>query len=372
MARRILHVCDNVLGGIATFLGAVVPRQLDQGDEVTLAIPDDGTLALRMAKAGARHCPWQARPRPGPSALAELASLRAIVRATRPDIVHLHNDMPGLLGRTLLRGGRPTVFQPHAWSFVAVPARLRRPALAWERWGARWTSAIVCVSESERSIAADAGIDARLVLARNGVDLVSYSPQDAGARRAARARLGVAQSAPLSVCIGRLHRQKGQHDLLDAWPLVRAEVANAELALVGAGPDREELESRRVVGVRLYGASEEVVSWLAAADVVVLPSRWEGLSMSLLEALACSRSVVVTDVPGMREVVAADVGAVVPAADARALAAALVTRLRDPSLVEREGRAGRALVVRDHDVIDQHRTIAALYTELCRAPWPRG
>jgi len=372
VTRRILHVCDNVLGGIASFLEALVPRQVAHGHQVTVALPADGPCATRMAEAGASHVPWQAMSRPGLSFPAELASLRSIVAGCRPDVVHLHNDMPGLLGRLVIHGRHPTVFQPHAWSFIAVSPAMRRPALAWEKRAARWTAAIVCVSEAEQQLGTAAGIRAPMHLARNGVDLDLYPPQDDHARRAARTRLGVRPGVPLAVCVGRLHRQKGQHALLDAWPQVRTQVPDAELALVGDGPDRADLEQRLVAGVLIAGRTSDVLGWLAAADLVVLPSRWEGLSLSLLEALACARSVVVTDVPGMGEVVCADVGAVVPCQATSALAGAISVRLLNRALTDREGRAGRALVERRYDVVDQHRKIESIYADVLGACSPRG
>ena len=88
------------------------------------------------------------------------------------------------------------------------------------------------------------------------------------------------------------------------------------------------------------------------------------MSLSLLEALAAARSVVVTDVPGMREVVVDGVGAVVPPDDTGALASALASRLGDPSLADAEGAAGRARVESHHDRREQFNGIAALYEEL--------
>jgi glycosyltransferase involved in cell wall biosynthesis len=164
--------------------------------------------------------------------------------------------------------------------------------------------------------------------------------------------------------VGRLHRQKNQGALLDAWPRVRSTVPDARLVLLGDGPDRDELESRSVEGVTLAGQTDDVRSWLAATNVVAQPSRWEGMSLSLLEALAAARSVVVTDVPGMREVVVDGVGAVVPPDDVSALADALAERLADPDRADAEGAAGRAHVEAHHDRRKQFDGIAALYEEL--------
>ena len=176
--------------------------------------------------------------------------------------------------------------------------------------------------------------------------------------------LGLGTDPFLAICVGRLHRQKNQGALLDAWPAVREAVPDARLVLVGDGPDREELEARAVEGVTFAGQRNDVRTWLAATNLVTQPSRWEGMSLSLLEALAAGRSVVVTDVPGMREVVVDGVGAVVPPDDIRALASAIAERLGDAERADAEGAAGRARVEANYDRRDQFEGIAALYREL--------
>ena len=238
-----------------------------------------------------------------------------------------------------MRGRLPTLFQPHAWSFLAVTGPVARAALGWERAAARWTDAIVCVSETERDQGARAGVAGTWAIVPNGVDLAAFAPRD---QHEARQALGEA-SGPLVVCVGRLSRQKGQDVLLRAWREVVESVPEARLVLVGGGPDEDGLKATAPEGVSFAGVSEEVSRWLAAADVVAVPSRWEGMSLSMLEALAAGRSVVTTDVPGAREAVAPDAGAIVPVEDPGALAAALVKRLEDHDLCEAEGRAARAI-----------------------------
>ena len=115
------------------------------------------------------------------------------------------------------------------------------------------------------------------------------------------------------LCVGELSVQKGQQDLLTDWPAVRVQVPEAQLILVGDGPDRQALErlAEGVEGVMFAGARTDVPLWMAAADVVVVPSRWEGMALVPLEAMASARSVVATDVNGMMDSVPPDAGAVV-------------------------------------------------------------
>ena len=306
---------------------------------MAVASPPEGDLPRWAPAAAARHFSWAAGRSPGPGVLRETASLRRIVRSFAPDVVHLHSAKAGLAGRLALRGRIPTLFQPHAWSFLAVTGPVARAALRWERFAARWADAIVCVSRAERDQGVAAGVSGAWEIVPNGVDLDRFTPGDA---REARQRLGEAPG-PLAVCVGRLSRQKGQDVLLRAWSDVGARVPEARLVLVGGGPDEAELRAAAPSGVSFAGVSDDVVAWLAAADVVVVPSRWEGMSLSMLEALAAGRSVVATDVSGAREAVTDDSGAVVAVEDAGALADALIERLEDPTLSEAEGRAARSI-----------------------------
>ena len=363
MPRRVLHATETTLGGVGRFLAALVRHQVAGGDGVTVAAPAGGPGPGRLLDAGAEHRAWKARPRPGPALAGEMAALARIVRDVDPDLVHLHSSKAGMAGRLLLRRRRPTVFQPHAWSFFAATGPVQKATLTWERVAARWADVILCVSDDERRVAERVGVRAELRVLPNGVDLERFPAPTPEQRAAARRELGLGK-APLAVCLGRLHRQKNQRQLLDVWPAVRAEVPDAILALVGDGPHREELEERAVVGVELVGATDDVRAWLTAASLVVQPSKWEGMSLSVLEALACARSVVVTDVPGMREVIVDGVGAVVPPEDPGALTEQIVARLRDPDLADAEGRAGRARVEAHHDLRVQLHSIAALYDEV--------
>jgi glycosyltransferase involved in cell wall biosynthesis len=222
---------------------------------------------------------------------------------------------------------------------------------------------ILCVSEAERRRGEEHGVNAKWGVVPNGVDLTALSEASPEERSAARRRLEL-DERPTVVCVGRLCRQKGQDVLLDAWPAVTARVPNAQLVLVGDGPDEKALRDRAGDGVRFAGHRSDVADWLAAADVVTLPSRWEGMSIGMLEAMARGRSVVASDVPGAEEALDREAGALVPAEDSTALANALAERLLDPDRAAVEGRCGRMRAERSHDLHEMTSAIAALYEEL--------
>lgn len=346
----------------------LVRAQAGSGLRPVVACPPGSPLALGAAAAGAEVHGWSVTRAPGPRLAGEVAAARRIVRVSRPDVVHAHSAKAGLAGRIAVRGRIPTVFQPHAWSFEAVGGRTAELALGWERFGARWADHILCVSESERRTGQEAGIAARWSVIHNGIDLDRFRPCGGGDRAEARASLplleGAGADTPLVVCVGRLTRQKGQDVLLRAWH--RMPVDGARLVLVGDGPDRDGLEASAPPGVLFTGACEDVRPWIHAADVLVLPSRWEGMALAPLEAMACGRPVVMTDVNGARESLPPghEDHCLVPPEDPEALAAALTALLADPAL--RDALAHRALR-HTRTAFDVRRTagaVAGLYQEL--------
>jgi YD repeat-containing protein len=375
--HRVLHVSQPSDAGVAVVVRRLVRDQSTRGWEVAVACDPAGALAGWVDEAGGTVLPWTARRSPGPGTVTETARLRSIVRAWGPDSGHLHSAKAGLAGRLAVRGGVCTVFQPHAWSFLAVSGPMQRLVARWERVAARWADAVVCVSEGERATGIAAGIRANFVLAPNGVDLSAFPPAGARERSDARATLGLDPTSPLAVCVGRLCRQKGQDVLLDAWPAIAAAVPNASLALVGDGPDAASLHARSSPHVRVVGATTDVQRWYAAADVVVQPSRWEvGAPLTVLEAMATGRSVVLSDVPGAHEVLQPGMGALCPVEDPKSLAEAVVTRLADPGLTATEGAAGTRQMASLFSLARTNQRVGELYDEVCaqrrRAAPPPG
>ncbi|MET8943900.1 glycosyltransferase [Streptomyces sp. NPDC004542] len=370
---RVLHLTQPVTGGVARVVTDLVRAQLTDGLAVTAACPHGPlTTDLRALGADVRH--WQATRSPGPSLLREVRHLARLIDEVRPDLVHAHSAKAGLAGRLAVRGRIPTVFQPHAWSFEAVGGATSALARAWERGGARWASRVVCVSEAERATGVRAGVDGCWSVIPNGVDTRRFCPAPTATVRAGLEPLrGLGPTVPLAVCVGRLCRQKGQDVLLTAWSAVARQVPDARLVLVGDGPDEDLLRALAPESVLFVGAVADTVPWYQAADVVVLPSRWEGMALAPLEAMACGRPVVITDVDGARESLPASVVArcLVPPENPAVLAAALAELLLDPPLGESLGHLGHRHVQSTHDMRHTAEAVANVYRDLIGA-WPAG
>jgi len=237
----------------------------------------------------------------------------------------------------------------------------------------RTADAIVAPNSIVRDELLAAGYPADKVhLIPNGV-AIPASPTSAGQQLAARAALAAAnpelklpEGARLAVYVGRLQAFKGLATFLKSWQALGKNYRDARLWLVGEGPLEGELEDQiQAAGLKgrvvLAGAFDAVDEVLQAADMFVLPSREEGLSLALLEALAAGLPVVASDIPGNRLVIEdGRQGLLFTPGDANALAAAMGNVLSDLDLAAGLAAAGRERVSREFSLgkmVAEHRTL---------------
>ena len=212
------------------------------------------------------------------------------------------------------------------------------------RWMLPRAKAVVAVSSALKRRAVELGVDdARVKLIMNGVDGSAFFPQD---RRDARLALGLPEGGHIAVCIGNLVEAKGIFDLAQAFSSIAATQEHAHLYFVGDGVEKQRLIERSGDRVEVVGSKpfQEIPQWLAAADVLVLPSWNEGTPNVILEALACGRRVVATDVGGIPDLLHSEaLGRMVPAKAPDALAQALseeLLRTYDADVVAQQGAHG--------------------------------
>lgn len=342
---RVLHVSQPVDAGVPAVVASLVTDQVRRGHDAHVACPSASVLMRAVPAAGGTTHVWEATRQPGSEVIREMHALNRIIALVDPDVVVLHSSKAALVGRLAIRGDRPTVVVPHAWSFLAATGTVAAAVLAWERFADRWTNLLVCVGPAELARGRAAGITAPAVVIDNGTHL---GPVDARTPAQARADLGMPEG-PTVVCVGRLTRQKGQDLLLRSWPAVRDAVAGARLVLVGNGPDEAGLRALAGPDVVFTGHREDVGALLSAADVVVVPSRWEGAPLVTLEAMAAARPVVGFDVDGVAHALGGT-GIVVPPESVPALSAGLVRLLTDPAGARHAGLAARQRVQQRFDL----------------------
>lgn len=234
--------------------------------------------------------------------------------------------------------GVPCVVKLHG-SDVNLLAKLPGPRrmLAWALPRA---NRVVAVSRALADEAVALGADrSRIAIVMNGVDGELFHPRD---REAARTELDL-PPGPLALYVGNLKDEKGVLDLAQAWREVR--VPGATLAIVGGGPARGALEAAtaNLTNVRLVGPQplDRIPTWLAACDVLVLPSHAEGTPNVVLEALACGRRVVATRVGGIPDLITSPtLGTLVPPHEIAPLTEALAHALASPYDADEVARLG--------------------------------
>ncbi len=281
--------------------------------------------------------------------------LARLLRRRGIDVVHTHDVRPLVYGALAGRLARVAgvVHTRHGQDSRNTPRQHRLVRLA-----AKLTDRFVCVSEDSARLTIGQGVAAAKVRAIiNGIDVERFAytgPQPAG---------------PV-VTIARLSPEKGITNLIRAAALVAGAEPAFRLEIAGAGPCQAEVE-KLIDGlglterVRLLGQVRDVRTLLGRASLFVLPSLSEGISLTLLEAMARGLAVVATRVGGNPEVVAdGETGLLVPARNPDALADAVLGLLRDPERGRRMGEAGRRRVERAFDVRRMVADYENLYREL--------
>lgn len=286
-------------------------------------LPADRCLLLRREDG---------RRLPGvPLDVGAVLKIRSFLRTNRIDVVHLHNCAPLIYGGIAAHLCRPrpsVVYSEHNQIYSAPAGRKRRFP-----YYVKMADAIVTVSDDLRRTLAGMGITNNVEVIYNGIDPERFRVADGqGLRR----ELGVAPDEYLIGTAVVLTPQKGIEFLLRAIPAVLREIPRAKFMIAGDGYKKAELQAAANalgVGDRLafLGYRSDVPRFLNAMDLYVLPSLWEGLPLALIEALACGKPAVVSDVGGNGEIVEDGVnGRLVPPGDPEALARAIIETARDP------------------------------------------
>jgi len=276
------------------------------------------------------------------NSLRSVFRLAAWLKDLKPCVVHTRN-WPGIDGilAARLAGIRAVVHGEHGWG-VDDPDGTNPRRRRIRRFLSRWVRTTTCVSKDiEAWLKDDVRVRCPVVQIYNGVDTDAFAPAPTGDD--VRKELSAPPGAPLILCVGRLDPIKDHGTLFRAFARVRERFPEARLACVGEGKARAEVEKHAGPGVHLLGNRTDVARILQAADVFALASRNEGISNTILEAMATGLPVVATRVGGNPELIAeGETGRFFAPGDDAALAEALEGYLADPALREAHGRAGRA------------------------------
>ena len=279
------------------------------------------------------------------------ASLVSFIRRGGYDIVHTHSSKAGILGRWAAHVAKTPVIVHtiHGFAFHPFQSMGVRRFYQWlERLTSRITDGCIVVTECDRETGLRLGIgrSRQYRLIRYGIEAEAFRPNGTP-QPSVRQALGLEPHRPVVGTVACLKPQKAPLDFVKACYLIRQQLPEAQFVLVGDGvlrPQVEHLRHRLGLGdsLHLAGWRHDVPKLLAAMDVFVLASRWEGLPIACLEALASGVPIVATIAGGIPEVVAHERhGLLVPVAQPERLAQATVRLLKDAPLRQRMGENGR-------------------------------
>jgi glycosyltransferase involved in cell wall biosynthesis len=348
---KVLHILEATEGGTRRHVLDLLPALQDCGvhcsliysaernpdfrrDAEFLQSKNIETHEIAMGHRWARSGDWEA-----------LRALQAHLKAHRYDAIHCHSSNAGLLGRlanAFQKHRAPLVYTPHYVAFAAgLPRFQRRAALYLEKLLASQSSHTIAVSQHEYSLLRRVlGIESdRLSVIHNGVDIKSFP----------RASCLVPRAFTIG-CFGRLTAQKNQSTLIRALPEIAQTIPDVRLKLIGSGEDESTL---RALATRLgcddrvdfRGEVPDPYTEYFTCDVVAQPSRWEGCSYAILEAMAAAGAVVASTVGGNGEVLG-EAGVLLPARDGKAWAREIAALGCDAPRRAALGEAARERVTR--------------------------
>ncbi len=350
---RVCHVSLTLKTGGLERLLADIARHHDAAHcrPEFLALTDVGRFADVIRDAGCRVHTLSPAGRFG-----QMRQMVRLFHAGRFDVVHTHNTYPHIYGSIAARLAHVPV--------VVNTRHGQRAGHGWKsrtqfRWASRLVDRIIAVSDdaAQLCVNADGVSPSKVMRVWNGIDVEDFQFTGPG-------------TAPVAISVARLSAEKDFPTLLRAMSIAVRDVPDLVLKLVGDGPERTHLEhlTRKLNltrQVEFLGDRSDVPALLAGAGFFVTASLTEGISLTLLEAMAVGLPVIATSVGGNSEIVDAPrTGQLVPPGDAAGLAAAMVAMCRQPEHWQAIGRAGRERVEEHFEVRRMVSDYERLYREL--------
>jgi glycosyltransferase involved in cell wall biosynthesis len=356
-ALRVLHCAETIKGGIATYLREllILQREAFGSESVAVIIPASqveelpvpaGVLLLTYEDSGSRIA----------NAFALANMVLSVCKARAPSVAHVHSTFAGASVRPALAIFAPKVrviYCPHGWAWDRpMSSFAKRCTQLVERLLAYMTTTVICISEHEHRGAVKVGIPVRkLSVVMNGVAAKGPSPEDVQS---------IWPEAGFRLLfVGRFDRQKGVDLLCNALeqlgPKASAVLAGGSVLADGSAPT---LPSNAVsVG---WVTPSQLETLFSKADVLVMPSRWEGFGLTAAEAMRAGLPVIATRVGGLPEIVVdGETGVLIESDSSEAIC--LAVRGLDRSLLPLMGQAGRIRFLKKFTMDRVHKELCSAY-----------
>lgn len=367
---HVLEMIDDASIGGGQVHVLMLAKYLDRGKfEVGIACKGQGFLADEAGKLGINTISVSMDNRISMKTFREVAQM---FRWSNIDILHTHGGTAGFWGRIgAFLSGRSIVriHSYHGMHYLSKNHAFPRHLRVIDQLLLRLTDRVICVCPSDYRKGLEAGIvnKKKGVIIHNGIEIEKF--QNLSHRKALRTQYGLDESAIVFGNVGRLHVQKGQRYLLEAFQAVKSRQPHARLWIIGEGELKYELEKfAQDLGiynsVHFFGARTDVHELLSAIDIFVLPSLWEGQPISIMEAGAAGKPVIATNIDGVADILIDGKNALlVPVKDPNVLAAAMMRIIKDTALRNRLSSSIQATVSESFTAETMAKKIGDLYQE---------
>lgn len=311
--RVVYFITKSELGGAQMVVYELLRAHKDRGDDVMVMAQGNGWLAEKTRTLGFEYVENSYMRKTYNLGILWRAG-RTFARAVRkfhPDIVSLHSSFSGFIGRIMLRRRYPIIYTAHGWGFTAGTSWFRKMiAIIAEKIVARYAQYIICVSNFDRMQALKWRVvsSRKIRVIHNGVSVARYAIE--------RKHTGHVEI----VFVGRFAAPKRQDILIEGFSYIAGALREkSHITLIGCGPEekyikecirRARIESRVTILSNL--SYEQSLVRVAASDIAVLFSDWEGFPMTIIEALQLGVPVVANAVGGVSEAVDMSVGRLLP------------------------------------------------------------
>lgn len=382
MIKCLQIVGDSKYGGATFLILSWCQFLLDKGCDVTVLSTDEITISRLREIPGVSiinsvFIPRDVIPLQDVKAIGQLFRL---LERSRFDVVHTYTAIPGFLGRIAARLARIPVIVHHqaGWpvtEFSSLFERLVYTPLEYLAVLASTRSICVSHAVAQQSRQFRIAPQSKLVTICNGIEPQPFiMATESGVGQALRQELGIPADHLLIGNTGRLAQQKDNETLIRAMVPLKSALKERPftLLLAGDGPDQQKLQDlvqslNLSENVRLLGFRTDIPAFLNTLDVFVSPSLWEGLSISLLEAMAAARPIVTTSIPPNAELIEHEVtGLLVPPKSPEQIAQAIVRFVQEPDLAQRCATAARQRVLECYTIDRMFQETWNLYVSLLR------
>lgn len=316
MIKKIVHIAQATGGGVTEYLYMLLKNWNDREYEHIMIVSEDYKKKQEIEKfkpyVKQIYFVPMVREITIKKDISAILKVRKILKKIKPDIVYLHSSKAGAIGRIALafNFNIKIFYNPHGWYFNANISIKKKKFFAFlERILAIRTNKIINISKNEYESALKYKIASpkKMCVIENGIDFEKFKDSDEY-RESTRKRYDICDKDIVIGVVGRLSEQKDPINMIKAFNIINKEKNNTKLMFVGSGELDEKVlnlakDNNIINKVIITGWVNNVEQYIPAFDIAVLPSKWEGFGLALIEYMACNKPIVASNVGGIPNII---------------------------------------------------------------------